>query len=104
MPIDLDRRRLSYQLNGAQFAQEMLGFDPDDKQALVLNARGRGILNSHGCVVSIEHQKGDRRVFIQADTISSNGAGSGAAFINIFGVSSCQISDRSLTNNTCSCN
>jgi predicted extracellular nuclease len=67
-------------------------------------ASGRGVLNSHGCVVSIEHQKGDRRVFIQADTISSNGAGSGAAFINIFGVSSCQISDRSLTNNTCSCN
>jgi len=67
-------------------------------------ASGRGVLNSHGCIVSIEHQKGDRRVFIQADTVSSNGAGSGAAFINIFGVSSCQISDRSLTNNSCTCN
>ncbi|HXU35119.1 MAG TPA: HYR domain-containing protein [Blastocatellia bacterium] len=70
----------------------------------VVVASGRGVLNSSACVVSIDHQKGDRRVFIQADTVSSNGAGSGAAFINIFGVSSCQISDRSLTNNTCTCN
>jgi hypothetical protein len=45
MPIDLEKRRLSYQFNGTQFAQEMLGFDPDEKQALVLNACGRGILN-----------------------------------------------------------
>jgi predicted extracellular nuclease len=67
-------------------------------------ASGRGVLNSHGCVVTIDHQKGDRRVFIQADTVSSNGAGSGAAFINIFGVSSCQISDRSLAGNECACN
>jgi uncharacterized protein len=70
----------------------------------VVVASGRGVLNAHGCVVTIDHQKGDRRVFIQADTVSSNGAGSGAAFINIFGASSCQVSDRSLTNNKCTCN
>jgi hypothetical protein len=45
MPTDLDTRSLGYRLSGALFARERLGFDPDEKQALVLNSRGRGILN-----------------------------------------------------------
>ncbi len=70
----------------------------------VVVASGRGVLNAHGCVVTIEHQKGDRRVFIQADTVSSNGAGAGAAFIQTFGAHSCQITDRSIAGNQCTCN
>ena len=45
MPNDFDTRSLGYRFSGALFAREMLGFDPDEKQALVLNSRGRGILN-----------------------------------------------------------
>ena len=67
-------------------------------------ASGRGVLTPRGCMVTIEHVKGDRRVFIQADTISNNGAGAGAAFIQISGAQSCRISDRSIAGNQCTCN
>lgn len=67
-------------------------------------ASGRGVLTAHGCVVTIEHQKGDRRVLIQADTVSNGGLGTGAAFIQIFGAQSCRISDRSIGGNQCACN
>lgn len=70
----------------------------------VVVATGRGVLTAHGCNVTIEHQKGDRRVLIQADTVSNGGLGSGAAFIQIFGAQSCRISDRSIGGNQCTCN
>jgi uncharacterized protein len=70
----------------------------------VVVASGRGVLTVRGCSVSIEHTKGDRRVLIQADTVSNNGSGSGAAFINMLGVSSCQVTDRSIAGNQCNCN
>ena len=65
-------------------------------------ASGRGVLTTHGCNVTIDHVKGDRRVLMQVDT--NNGLGSGAAFIKISGVTTCQISDHAIAGNECSCN
>lgn len=67
-------------------------------------ASGRGVVTTHGCNVTIDHAKGDRRVIMQVDTVSNNGLGSGAAFIKISAVTTCQITDRAMVGNECSCN
>lgn len=67
-------------------------------------ASGRGTVANNGCAFSIDHVKGDRRVYMQGETISNGGAGSGAAFIETSVGKSCRISDRALVGNECNCN
>jgi predicted extracellular nuclease len=69
-----------------------------------LVASGQGTLTSQGCIVTIDHKKGDRRVLVQANLLSGNGAGAGAAFIQISGGPTCQITDRAIAGNQCACN
>ncbi len=65
-------------------------------------ASGRGTLNVKGCQGSIEHQKGDRRVFMEWDTVGAGGKGAGTAIVQL-GVNNtkCQITDKNMSNNTC---
>jgi len=65
-------------------------------------ASGRGTLNTKGCQGSIEHVKGDRRVFMEWDTVGAGGNGAGTAIVQV-GVNKtrCQITDKNMSNNTC---
>ncbi|HEY3134667.1 MAG TPA: HYR domain-containing protein [Blastocatellia bacterium] len=67
-------------------------------------ASGRGTLNAKGCIGSIEHNKGDRRVLIKWDTTAEGGNGAGTAILEL-GPNNirCQITDKNMTNNTCQC-
>jgi hypothetical protein len=67
-------------------------------------ASGRGTLNANGCIGSIEHNKGDRRVLIKWDTTAEGGNGAGTAILEL-GPNNirCQITDKNMTNNTCQC-
>jgi len=70
----------------------------------VLIASGRGTLTNKGCIGSIDHTPGDRRVHIQWDTSANSGAGAGTAYVQKPpGATVCQITDKKLTNNTCQC-
>ena len=61
-------------------------------------------LNAKGCIGSIEHNKGDRRVLIKWDTTAEGGNGAGTAILEL-GPNNirCQITDKNMTNNTCQC-
>jgi hypothetical protein len=69
----------------------------------VLIASGRGTLNAKACIGSIEHNKGDRRVYMEWDTTAAGGKGAGTAIVQL-GVNNtrCQITDKNMSNNTCS--
>jgi CSLREA domain-containing protein len=67
-------------------------------------ASGRGTLNVKGCIGSIDHAKGDRRVHIQWDTSANNYSGAGTATVRKGPAGTdCQITDKNMTNNTCRC-
>jgi hypothetical protein len=66
-------------------------------------ASGRGTLNVRGCIGSIDHNKGDRRVHIQWDTTAASGKGAGTAIIQLGPNNTvCQITDKDMSNNSCS--
>jgi hypothetical protein len=66
-------------------------------------ASGRGILNVSGCIGSIDHAKGDRRVHIEWDATANGGAGTGFAYVKQSTNNVCQITDKQLTNDSCQC-
>ena len=68
-------------------------------------ASGRGTLTTKGCIGSIDHIKGDRKVHIQWDTSANNSTGAGTAFVQktTSGKVVCQITDKNMSNNTCQC-
>ena len=68
----------------------------------VAAASGRGTLTVNGCNITIHHVKGDRTVDISV-TGTSSGSGSGSATIKKSGVTTCQITDSTLTGDTCTC-
>ena len=68
----------------------------------VAAASGRGTLTANGCNITIQHVKGDRTVDISV-TGTSSGSGSGSATIKESGVTTCQITDSTLTGDTCTC-
>ncbi len=70
----------------------------------VVVASGRGTLNVRGCSLTIDEAKGARRVRITADTTANSGAGAGSAFFQNLGSLSCQITDRAMAGNNCTCN
>ena len=67
-------------------------------------ASGRGTLTVRGCQFGIDHTKGNRKVHIGGDTSANNGNGAGTAFIQkTSGHMVIQITDKNMSNNTCSC-
>jgi hypothetical protein len=66
-------------------------------------ASGRGTLTSRGCIGTIDHVKGDRRVHIEWDTSANSGTGAGTAIVQTGSKTVCQITDRKMTGNACSC-
>jgi hypothetical protein len=68
-------------------------------------ASGTGTLTTRGCIGSIDHIKGDRRVHIQWDTSANNSTGAGTALVQktTSGKIVCQITDKNMSNNTCQC-
>ena len=66
----------------------------------VVNASGRGTLTVNGCNITIHHVKGNRTVDI---LVTGTSSGSGAATISKSGVTTCQITDSTLTGDTCTC-
>jgi HYR domain/FG-GAP-like repeat len=68
----------------------------------VLVSTGRGTLNTKGCIGSIEHNKGDRRVYIEWDTTAAGGKGAGTAIVQVGPNNTrCQITDKDMSNNAC---
>lgn len=67
----------------------------------VLVASGRGTLTVRGCLGSIEHIKGDRRVLIQWDASAQSGMGSGTASVRLGSTTKCSITDKNMSNNSC---
>jgi len=66
-------------------------------------ANGKGTLNAKACIGSIEHNKGDRRVYIEWDTAGQGGKGAGTAIVQLGpNNTKCQITDKSMSNNGCS--
>ena len=66
-------------------------------------ASGRGTLTTRGCIGSIDHDKGDRKVHIQWDTSANNNEGAGTAFAQKPSGTVCQITDKNMSNNNCQC-
>lgn len=66
----------------------------------VLQASGRGSLTVGGCNITINHVKGNRTVHI---AVTGSFSGSGTAYIQKNGVQSCQINDKKMSGNTCTC-
>ena len=65
-------------------------------------ASGTGTLTTRGGIGSIEQNKGDRRLLIQWDTTAQGGKGAGTAtLMKVGGKITCQITDRDMSNNTC---
>lgn len=64
-------------------------------------ASGRGTLNVKACIGSIDHTKGNRRVHIQWDTTAQGGKGAGTASVQRGPTIRCQITDKNMSNNTC---
>jgi WD40 repeat protein len=62
-------------------------------------AVGTGIRSVTGCSVTIDQSKGSRRIHISV----SGSQGAGTAYIQRNGVQTCQITDRSMAGNVCSC-
>ena len=70
----------------------------------VVAASGRGTLTVNGCNITIQHVKGDRTVDISVTgTSSGSGNGGGSATIKKSGFTTCQITDSTLTEDTCTC-
>jgi hypothetical protein len=68
----------------------------------VLIASGRGTLTTKVCIGSIEHVKGDRRVYMEWDTSGAGGKGAGTAIVQLGPNNTrCQITDKNMQNNTC---
>jgi hypothetical protein len=65
-------------------------------------ASGQGVLTVQGCTITIDHTKGNRRVLIQASLFTATGAGT--ATIQVSGGPTCQITDRAIAGNQCTCN
>jgi hypothetical protein len=68
-------------------------------------ASGRGTLTTRGCIGSIDHIKGNRKVHIEWDTAANNNVGAGTASVqkSTSGAVVCQITDKNMANNTCQC-
>lgn len=66
-------------------------------------ASGRGTITTRGCIGSIDHVKGDRRVHIQWDTSANGGAGTAIVQKGPSLTTVCQITDKKMANNTCVC-
>jgi HYR domain len=68
-------------------------------------ASGRGTLTTRGCIGTIDHIKGNRKVHIEWDTAANNNAGAGTAYVQKgpSGSVVCQITDKNMSNNTCQC-
>jgi hypothetical protein len=70
----------------------------------VLIATGRGVLTTRACIGSIDQTKGDRRVHIQWDTSANNATGAGTAIVQAGpNKTICQITDKKMAGNSCSC-
>ncbi|MFY9555523.1 MAG: HYR domain-containing protein, partial [Blastocatellia bacterium] len=70
----------------------------------VVIATGIGVLNIKGCQGTINDQKGDRRVQITFNTSAKNGRGAGTAFVAVGpNVPRCSITDKNMSDNTCTC-
>ncbi|HJZ67067.1 MAG TPA: hypothetical protein VKF81_02895, partial [Blastocatellia bacterium] len=62
-----------------------------------------GTLNAKACVGSIEHNKGDRRVYIEWDTTGQGAKGAGTAIVQLGpNNTKCQITEKNMSNNACS--
>ena len=68
-----------------------------------LIASGTGVFTNRGCIESIDHSKGDRRVLILFDTAAQSGRGAGTATLQI-GPNNikCRITDQDMSDNSCS--
>ena len=67
-------------------------------------ASGRGTLTAKGCIGSIDAPKGDRQVHIQWDTSANSGIGEGTAYVMKRSTHMvCQITDKNMTNKSCTC-
>ncbi|MFL6216239.1 MAG: HYR domain-containing protein, partial [Blastocatellia bacterium] len=62
-------------------------------------ATGTGTVTVRGCIVSISHTKGDRKVQLNADLSQKRGV----ATIVIVNQTTCTVTDQNMTNNTCLC-
>jgi uncharacterized delta-60 repeat protein len=70
-----------------------------------LLATGTGVLTIRGCIGTIDHLKGNRKVHIEFDFSANNGRGKGTAALFLDGSSNpkCKITDMSMAGNVCSC-
>ena len=69
----------------------------------VVVATGTGTVTVRGCIGTLDELKGARRAHIEWDT-AANGHGEGTAIIQVSpNKTLCQIMDRNISNNTCSC-
>jgi len=67
-------------------------------------ASGRGNSTVRACEFDIDSTKGNRKVHIHGDTAAANGNGAGTAVIQkTTGPMIIQITDKNMSNNTCSC-
>jgi len=62
-------------------------------------ATGTGTATVRGCLIQIQHFKGDRKVVMTIDLAQQHGV----ANINIVNQLTCQINDTNMANNTCLC-
>jgi hypothetical protein len=62
-------------------------------------ATGTGQVNVRGCLIQIQHIKGDRKVLLNADLSQMRGE----ANITISNTLTCHITDQNMQNNTCIC-
>jgi hypothetical protein len=62
-------------------------------------ATGTGTVTVRGCIISLSHIKDQRKVQLTADLSSKRGT----ATVIISGLTTCQISDTNMANNTCMC-
>jgi len=69
----------------------------------VLIATGRGTLTTRACIGSIDQTKGDRRVHIQWDTSANDATGAGTAIVQTGPKTTCQITDKKMAGNSCTC-
>ncbi len=68
----------------------------------MLIASGTGTPNVRGCLGTITHAKGDRRILISFDTTANGGKGSGTAFVQRPpNTARCSILDKDMSNNAC---
>jgi len=61
---------------------------------------GKGTVIQQGCLITIQHNAGDRRVLIKTDYATKKG---NASLQMPVGTTKCTITDKLITNNTCTC-